>query len=108
MADIAKRSDVRRRHDLVALRRQLTEQLWVLQPLVEPLFVGHGDARLLQDFRSKFSAMRTATALHQANWPAVTLDAVESEEGYRSSATAVQDANQRFIHWMRGALPRLQ
>ena len=50
--------------------------------------------------------MRSAAALHQANWPAVRLG--EDIEQYRASAVGVRQANKEFVAWVRGALDHLR
>jgi hypothetical protein len=52
-----------------------------------------------QTYRRKFSQMRSAAAMHQADWPAVRLD--EADPEYRRSVRAVRDANREFVGWIR-------
>lgn len=106
LAGVASRTDDQRRLDLVDLRRKLADQIARTRPVAEPLFAAQGDAALLQGFRERFSAMRSAAALHQANWPAVSLG--ERVEEYRASALAVREANRAFVAWMRDTLPGLE
>jgi len=46
--------------------------------------------------------MRSAAAMHQANWPAVRLD--EADADHRESALAVREANRDFVAWVRQTL----
>ncbi|QNA84177.1 hypothetical protein G4G27_09405 [Sphingomonas sp. So64.6b] len=103
LAALAKRTDDGRRHELIQHRRLLSTQIAVLGELCEPLFeAGSEDHR---QFRQYYSKMRSATALHQAEWPAVRLG--EFDEGYRRSASGVHAANQAFVTWLRQKLESL-
>ena len=106
LADIASRNDDRRRHDLVELRRKLAAQIGEVGRTADPLFSRIDDDELTQAYRAKFSRMRSATALHQADWPAVLLG--ERADEYRASAIGVREANRDFVAWMRDALTRLR
>jgi hypothetical protein len=102
LAVIATRSDDRRKNDLIVLRRQLALKIAEVGRIVEPVINGIGDPDLLRTYREKLSRMRSAAAMHQANWPAVKLG--EQPEEYNASAVAVRDANRDFVAWMRGIL----
>jgi hypothetical protein len=102
LATIATRTDDRRRYDLIDLRRDLSLQIAAVGNAADPFFASLGDPDLTRTYRSKFSRMRTAAALHQANWPAVRLG--ENAEQYHQSARAVREANQTFVAWMRETL----
>jgi len=106
MAAIGTRSDDQRRHDLIQLRRELAARIADIGSVAHPLFERLGDEALLLDFRNRFSQMRSTTALHQADWPAVSLGERPSE--YLTSALRVQDMNRAFVAWIRDALVRLQ
>jgi hypothetical protein len=102
LAGIASRTDDSRRHELIQLRKRLAAQIAEIGRLADPLFSA-GDPETARVYRAKFSAMRSATAMHQANWPAVRLD--DGEAGYRVSSNAVSETNRGFITWMRATLP---
>ena len=106
LAGIATRSDDRRRHDLVELRRALSMQIAEVGRRADPVFSAHPDLELGQQYRARFSRMRSAAAMHQANWPAVMLG--ERPDEYRASALGVRQANREFVAWMREALERLR
>ena len=106
LATIATRSDERRRHDLIDLRRQFSQQMAEVGRLADPLFEAARDAALRQTYRNYFSRMRSTAAAHQANWPAVRID--ESTELYRRSAQGVTEAHREFSAWMREALVQLE
>jgi hypothetical protein len=106
LARVASRTDDQRRFDLIELRRKLSDQIAAIRSIAEPLFIAKGDAALLQSFREKLSAIRSAAAIHQASWPAVSLGERDAE--YRSSALSVREANRLFVAWMRETLPGLE
>ncbi|PCE40054.1 hypothetical protein [Rhizorhabdus dicambivorans] len=100
-ADIAARTDDARRRELVVLRRRHAEQMAAIADLCDPFFSALG-SKQADAYRQKFSRMRSATALHQAEWPAVRLN--EAAEGYRSSALRVRQTCLEFITWARATL----
>jgi hypothetical protein len=99
LAGIASRDDDARRADLVELRRKLSAQIGKVGTVAEPLLAKLGDPALLETYRLKYSAMRSAAAAHQAKWPAVLLG--ERPDEYRASAEVVRNANKEFVGWMR-------
>jgi hypothetical protein len=96
--DIANRTDDRRRHDLIELRRQLSAQIAKVGELAEPIVSGH-DSTIRQAYRDHFSKMRSVAALHQANWPAVMLG--QRDEEYAASGQLVRQSAFEFTAWMR-------
>ncbi|MCW3835649.1 hypothetical protein ACFQ1E_06045 [Sphingomonas canadensis] len=105
LAAIAGRADDDRRHDLIRLRKALSDQISAVGREADQFFSGLGDADFVRDFRNRFSQMRSAAALHQARWPAVRLG--EYVEEYRESARVVRETNRAFIAWARSALSAL-
>lgn len=101
LAGISARTDERRRHDLIALRRKLSLQIAEVGRVAEPYFDAAG-AELAQVYRRKFSQMRSAAALHQADWPAVRLDQADAQ--YLRSVMAVREANREFVAWTRATV----
>ena len=102
LAVVASRTDEQRARDLIRLRRELSHQIGRLGGVAEGYFATLGDAALTQQFRTRFSTMRSRVATHQAGWPAVRLD--EADESYQQSARAVREANRAFVTWMRQVL----
>lgn len=100
LAAIAVRSDLERRHELIQLRKQLAAQIVEIGDACNSLFAP--DAASLAEFRRRYSAMRSATALHQAEWPAVRLGEVDDQ--YRQSALRARQANGVFVNWLRSRL----
>jgi hypothetical protein len=105
-AALSQRTDDRRKHDMIDLRRRLSAQIAEIGKVSEPLFAAHGGPDILQQFRSKFSQMRSAAAIHQANWPAVRLGEAEAE--FERSAVTVREANREFLEWTRSAIVALR
>ena len=102
---IAARADEKRRHELIQLRRNLAEQINEMGKITEPFFATLADPETSRIYREKFARMRSATALHQANWPAVRLELSSRE--HKQSASAADEANRDFVGWMRKTLARL-
>ncbi|MDG2533026.1 hypothetical protein P6144_05165 [Sphingomonas sp. HITSZ_GF] len=105
LAAVSSRTDERRKYDLIELRRELAAQIATVGQLVEPLLIALDLPDELQLFREKFSQMRSAAALHQANWPAVRLD--EADDTYSLSVRQVRERNRDFVAWMRSAMARI-
>ena len=105
LASIANRNDDGRKRDLIRLRRDLSLQIAKVGKAAEPIF-GAADHPLNQDYRNRFSRMRSAAAIHQADWPAVRLG--EDVERYQASARGVREANKAFVAWVRTALTGLK
>jgi hypothetical protein len=101
IAEVTARTDDARRGELVALRRNLSSQIASIGRAGDALFAGRED---LAAYRAKFSCMRSAAALHQADWPAVLLGERPGE--FRASADRMREANRDFIAWAREALSR--
>lgn len=106
LAEVAPREDDQRRHDLIELRRRLSAQIAAVGRASDPIFAAIGDSETARTYRAKFSKMRSAAALHQANWPAVLLG--ERPDEYQESAMGVREANQDFVAWMRSIFRALQ
>ena len=105
MAGIATRTDDARKHDMIQLRRKLAAQIGQVGTVADTIFA-NADAAIKQAYRDHFSRMRSAAALHQANWPAIRLG--EDIEQYHVSAKGVRQANREFIAWTRDAIAQLQ
>jgi hypothetical protein len=86
------------RRTLINLRRQLQDSLVGMRAALRACEVAGADAALCRDFASALSEMRSALALHQAQWPAVAIDTADanyqrslqdllrSESGFRDTA----------------------
>jgi len=99
LAGIASRSDAERRRDLIRLRRELAIQYAELNTLVEAWIEESKRPELRGQHRERFSRMRSAAAMHQANWPAVSLDPSSPE--FQASAARVREANRTYVEWIR-------
>lgn len=105
LASIASRTDDERKRELIELRRQLSVQIAAVGRAADDFFAANTDEETARTYRSKFSRMRSAAALHQASWPAARLGEAVGE--YRTSAMGVREANREFIAWARAALAAL-
>lgn len=100
LAAIAARSDPERRLELVQLRLRLAEKIAVVGHACESRF--KGDHGRLAECRRRLSAMRSAIAAHQMDWPAVRLG--EDDHLYRQSAARARQANADFTAWLNAEL----
>jgi len=87
------------RREVIQMRRLMAAQLRALATAGAEL----DDAGLQSAFRSEFSAMRAALALHQAMWPVVAIDLNDS--AYAASVATTRAANERFFEWVRCVRP---
>jgi hypothetical protein len=85
------------RHRLVALRRELADQLSQVSTHIESVVPLLTDNQA-RDLRQKFSTMRTAIATHQSNWPAIALDG--SAPAYRTSVQNLRNSTKYFINFV--------
>ncbi|MBT2186989.1 hypothetical protein [Sphingobium nicotianae] len=94
---IGLRTDQERKQALVHWRRQLSEQIGLLSPLIDqdPDLTRNLDMH--RELSKRFTAMRYGLALHQASWPAVRID--EDPVAYRASARDVQEKSRLFWQW---------
>lgn len=96
---VAARSDgSERKGEIVQLRRKLAEHIATVGTFADAA-LAKDDGALLAEFRTRLSKMRTEVALHQANWPAVSLDEAPAE--YEKSAAGVGRARRAFMSWAR-------
>ena len=80
-------------------RRMLQEQINRLCQADAQLNLSDEDSRR---FRDAFGKFRTATALHQADWPVVDID--RQNAGYSQSAANVGQTYQQFMTVMRALM----
>ena len=103
LALIATRTDDRRRHDLVQLRRKLSDQIARVDQAVSAFILAHSPD-IARPYRAIFSRMRSVLAQHQGTWPAVRID--EDAEQYRESLSHVHDASRDWVAWIKDMVTR--
>jgi hypothetical protein len=103
---ILKRADKERQRELIGLRRLLSAQMAIVRVAGEGVFSPADSAALATDYRARFSTLARALALHQADWPAVTIN--DGDSGYLKSANAVARQIHDFVDWTREALAGLR
>ncbi|NIJ07670.1 hypothetical protein FHS31_001266 [Sphingomonas vulcanisoli] len=99
---IARRSDDQRQRDLIAQRRILGIEVAKVSETASALLEQVGDPVLLADYRRLFSAMRTMTAAHQANWSAVRVGERGGE--YMRSAREAAEVFIQLMEWIRATI----
>lgn len=99
LAAIAARIDPERRHELIKLRRLLSDQIGVLRVVGAKAL---HDPDVAAAFRTRLSAVLNVVSMHQANWPAIAID--DGLASYRDSAASAATGNRTFIEWTRAVL----
>lgn len=85
------------KQNYLRLRRELQEQIARLAQVdCVALGMTEEDNRI---YREAFNRFRSATAMHQANWPVVAIVADDPE--YRVSVEGVRAATENFVQVMR-------
>ncbi len=102
IAQLTRRTDGDHRQQVVQVRRQIAAQLFAVGTAGERLFARSPD---LATFRTKYSALRSATAAHQAEWPAVLLR--ERRDAFLASTEPMRVVGRDFFAWARSAVSRL-
>ncbi|WP_010161938.1 hypothetical protein [Sphingomonas sp. PAMC 26617] len=87
---------VKNRRQAVDLRRKITALHAEISRAGDETF---RDTPQYSEFRSQFSKLRSAIALHQASWPIVAIDTENPE--YLSSVQSTREASRQFITWVR-------
>jgi hypothetical protein len=105
IASISERDDEKRKLDLVQSRRLLALKIGEIAAVGNKLFTAFPDKELEAGFRSRLNAMRHAVAMHQADFPAVSLENKNSE--FVASARRVRNSNRDFVDWVKPMLAGL-
>lgn len=88
-----------RKGEAIELRRRIAEHRREIFSLIPD---GLADRDAQSRFRSQFSKLCATIALHQANWPVVSIDL--QNPGYIASIRDVRDAYACFFQWARRVL----
>jgi hypothetical protein len=102
IASISERDDEKRKLDLVQSRRLLALKIGEIATVGNRLFTAFPDKELEAGFRSRLNAMRHAVAMHQADFPAVSLENKNAE--FVASARRVRNSNREFVDWVKPML----
>jgi hypothetical protein len=78
------------RRELVDLRRKLQTQITAVALAIDDCEIFKDNNEIKRNLRDSLSAMRSALALHQGDWPAVSID--PSDPAYVNSTAAVRAA----------------
>lgn len=96
-SDFARNSDQHdpawRRH-LVGLRKNLQDSLIAIRTALQAYEEKHGRSEAGDALAKGLSAMRSAIALHQAEWPAVAIDT--ESQAYRAAVRTLRAATREF------------
>jgi hypothetical protein len=99
VAAVGARQDEGRKRALVLSRRQLSEHVGILSTAIEKDEVLAKSPGEQQELNRLFATMRYALALHQADWPAVSID--DDPLAYRESSLRVREKSSAFWDWCR-------
>ena len=97
-------TDWRRR--LINLRRELQDSLVGMRAAVQACEADGCDAGSCREFASALSTMRSVLALHQAQWPAVSIE--PSDRAYRQSTLDLRRAGSVFRETANGLIDKLR
>jgi septation ring formation regulator EzrA len=101
MIDISRRTDEKRKADLLVQRRRIPDMLAHLRHSAAELAKNGFD---LARFESQLSELRHILATHQATWSVVKLD---DSAGYRQSVDNVIRTVEAFLAWCKAELARI-
>lgn len=110
-SDLARQATERQdnwRFTTVQLRRKLQEHIAAIAAATIGLDVGAHAAGELETFRRALATLRTQLAMHQAQWPAVSIQPDDKE--YKASTAVLRQANDAFdiaARQLVGKLPTL-
>lgn len=93
------------RRGMVELRRALQDRLIAIRGALQAYEDSCGRSPDTEKLASALSALRTAIALHQANWPVVAIDTDDS--GYRAEVKMLRGSTSEFRKTARTVLERL-
>lgn len=98
-ASITRENFEARKGEAIELRRRIAEHRTEIFSLISD-GLDEGDSQ--SSFRSRFSKLCAIIALHQANWPVVSIDLQNPD--YLASIREVRDAYASFFQWARTVL----
>ena len=99
MADMSKRADDGWKKDFIEMRRQLQMQLTTVTNAANACEKINIDSVASAKLRDGWTRMRSALALHQANWPAVKID--RNDPDYQESVSKTRATNWAFVELAR-------
>lgn len=94
------------RRNLIGLRRELQDSLIAIRAALQNLEGDQGHSAATLQLASALSSIRSAIALHQAEWPAVAIDT--SDAGYRLAAKELRSATKAFRETARESIASLK
>lgn len=101
-AALEARKEAARRPAVIAMRRRFAEAIVQVSGAVDEDDQLRADPLLAQEFRNRFSEMRSRIAIFQAKWPASLLDDRDPE--FEGSANALRASNRAFTDWAQSVL----
>src|SRR5262245_1694899 len=99
MAEMSKRTDPDWKREFIEMRRQLQLQLTTVVNAADRCEKIKRNPQAAAQLREGWTKMRSALALHQANWPAVKID--KTDAGYIESVSKTRTVNWAFVELAR-------
>ena len=99
MAETSKRTDEAWKKEFIEMRRQLQLQLAVVASAADQCAQIKSNPESAAKLREGWTKMRSALALHQANWPAVRID--RADPAYLESVNKTRATNWTFVELAR-------
>ena len=99
MAEMSKRTDDAWKKEFIDMRRQLQLQLTSVASAADQCAQIRSNPEAAAKLREGWTKMRSALALHQANWPAVKID--RADPAYVDSVTKTRATNWGFVELAR-------
>lgn len=99
MADTSRRTDPNWKREFIEMRRQLQLKLTAVATAADRCEKIKIDTKAAAELREGWTRMRSALALHQANWPAVRID--RADPGYVDSVRKTRATNGAFVELAR-------
>lgn len=99
MAETSKRTDETWKKEFIDMRRQLQLQLTAVASAADECAQIKSNPEAAARLREGWTKMRSALALHQANWPAVRID--REDRGYLDSVSKTRATNWAFVELAR-------
>jgi hypothetical protein len=96
---MSKRTDPAWKKEFIEMRRQLQVQLTAVAAAADRCNQIKSNPEAASQLREGWTKMRSALALHQANWPAVRID--RENPGYIDSVSKTRTTNWAFVELAR-------
>ncbi|OYY88694.1 MAG: hypothetical protein B7Y45_14200 [Sphingomonas sp. 28-66-16] len=105
LAEVASRTDARRKSDLIEARRDLAIRTMAIMALGERYRPIADNDDLYAELRRRQGHLRATIAEHQSAWSAPSIDS--DDAAYVAASAAVQSVGRDFMRWVRQTIESL-